>query len=221
MPVQVLLRKGGIDESRFEVKARRFALFPSYFHAEADLLKPGLAERYANVGSLSHTHSLSLTHTHTHANTHSLAHSLTRTHSLYVSFSLSLQAMALDPKTAAELTLSTVAEISAAWTTPDPGIVAAIDDLHVGTEKFLDNRIKWRRGQPLTVLEVRAYHLKQPIVVVPRPELFGCFSWVPLPEGSLPDGLAGLQPCVPEEEFQRRQMLLRERLSKLEDVVEC
>ena len=38
---QVLLRKGGIDESGFKIEANNFLLFPSFFHADPALLKPG------------------------------------------------------------------------------------------------------------------------------------------------------------------------------------
>lgn len=46
---QVLLRKGGIDEKGFDIQARELVLFPSYFHADPSLLKPGMAERYQQV----------------------------------------------------------------------------------------------------------------------------------------------------------------------------
>jgi hypothetical protein len=46
----VLLRKGGIREPTFTPKAQQFLLFPTAFHSEAQLLKPGIAERYRQVG---------------------------------------------------------------------------------------------------------------------------------------------------------------------------
>jgi hypothetical protein len=47
--LQVLLRKGGIREPTFTPKAQQFLLFPTVFHSEAQLLKPGIAERYQQV----------------------------------------------------------------------------------------------------------------------------------------------------------------------------
>lgn len=46
-----LLRKGGIKEPVFRPPGRRFLLFPTSFHTNTDLLKPGVAERYAKVSS--------------------------------------------------------------------------------------------------------------------------------------------------------------------------
>lgn len=50
-------------------------------------------------------------------------------------------------------------------------------DLHIGTPEFFQARTKWRPGKPLTVLELRAWRLAQPLQVAPCPEFFGCFSW--------------------------------------------
>lgn len=44
----ILLRKGGIKEPRFTPEADRFVIFPTSFHTEQQLLKPGAAERYAD-----------------------------------------------------------------------------------------------------------------------------------------------------------------------------
>lgn len=56
-------------------------------------------------------------------------------------------------------------------------VVAAVEALHVGSSEFLEKRTKWRRGQALTILELQAWRLKEPLVVTPKPEHFGCFSW--------------------------------------------
>ena len=85
--------------------------------------------------------------------------------------------MAMDPMTSPELRLGTVAEVTGAWATIDPSVASAVEEFHIGMAAFLDNRLKWRRGQALTVLELRAYRLSKPLVVVPLPEHFGCFSW--------------------------------------------
>jgi hypothetical protein len=47
--LQILLRKGGIREPTFTPKAQRFFMFPTSFHSEQQLLKPGMAEQYQQV----------------------------------------------------------------------------------------------------------------------------------------------------------------------------
>ncbi len=94
-----------------------------------------------------------------------------------MTLSLNAQEMHLDPKASPELHLDTFAEVTGAWATLDSAVAAAVEDLHIGTTAFLDNRLKWRKGQALTVLEVRAWRLAKPFVTVPKQEHFGCFSW--------------------------------------------
>jgi hypothetical protein len=47
--LQVLFRKGGIREPTFQPKAKRFLLFPTAFHSDAQLLKHGVAEQFHQV----------------------------------------------------------------------------------------------------------------------------------------------------------------------------
>ena len=94
-------------------------------------------------------------------------------------------------------------------------------------QAFLDGRLKWRPGQALTVLELRAYRLARPLVVRPHPRHFGCFSWLRLIEedvvgggpASLPMLLEGAAACISDGEWERRQEALRAELRGL-DVAE-
>jgi hypothetical protein len=43
------VRKGGIREPTFTPKAQRFLLFPTAFHTDPQLLKPGVAEQFHQV----------------------------------------------------------------------------------------------------------------------------------------------------------------------------
>ncbi len=115
----------------------------------------------------------------------------------------------MDPKTAAELRLTTFAEVTGAWAVQDPDVAAAFQDLHIGTEAFLEKRLKWRHGQPLTVVEIRAWRLAAPAVVEPKPEHLGCFSWIDLELGDAP---LPQRPAIPDDEFKRQQRKLREIL---------
>lgn len=42
---------------------------------------------------------------------------------------------------------------------------------------FAETRLKWRKSQPITVLELRVWRLAAPLQLPLRDELFGCFSW--------------------------------------------
>lgn len=46
----------------------------------------------------------------------------------------------MEPKAQTLLSVSVVAEVTGAWTTADPAVVSALDDLHVWTPGYLDKR---------------------------------------------------------------------------------
>lgn len=171
----VLFRKGGIREPKFRPQSSEFLLFPTAFHTQADLLKPGVAERYQ-------------------------------------------QELQLEPRQVPVLSLGTFARVTGAWTTLDPSVVSALDALHVCTQAFVDTRLKWRKSQPITVLELRAYTLPRPLQLPTREELWGCFSWVDLAEDLPPGGeiLQGAVPALSDADFAARQAHLRQQLAGLQ-----
>jgi hypothetical protein len=176
----VFLRKGGIDEKGFVVESSEFLLYPSFFHAEPTLLKPGMKERYQ-------------------------------------------EAAMIDPKSLSELLLQTYVKVTGRWATNDPEVASKISAFHIGTDEFLANRLKWRRGAPITIIELQAFKLREPIVIRPALVHFGCFSWIKLLPSDIISGSLDLNlstPSLPESEFQKRQMNLRSSLRGLAGVEE-
>lgn len=177
----VLFRKGGIKEPLFRPEAPSFLLFPTAFHSEQQLLKPGVAGRYQ-------------------------------------------EAMHFDPKAAPVLQLSYFAQLTGAWATYDAAVLQALDELHVWAPGFAETRLKWRKSQPITVMELRVWRLAAPLQLPLRDELFGCFSWVEVggaaaalqgtPGGDL--DLAGAVPVLGDEAFATRQQQLRSALKQVE-----
>jgi hypothetical protein len=222
---QILLRKGGVREGAFAPAAHAFLMFPTAFHSQTQLLKPGIAQRYEQVWCLclrwgcgadtpQHARCWSSSEsgsspTHTSSTPQ---HPHTQTHT---------QEMALQPKAMETLPLHVFATVTGAWTTRDPGVLAALDALHVYAEGFLDARLKWRSKDPLTLLELRAYRLAEPLLlpVGQEPErYFGCFSWLELPAKVVAAGPPcwTLQPALSDAEFAERQAVLREALRQLD-----
>ncbi|GBF95180.1 hypothetical protein Rsub_07893 [Raphidocelis subcapitata] len=172
----ILIRKGGIKEPKFVPEAAAFLLFPTSFHTDQQLLKPGAASKYR-------------------------------------------EALDLDPKQLPAVPLAQYAEVTGAWTTRDERVLQVLSPLHVWADAFRDTRLKWRRAQPLTLLELRAYRLEPPLQLPRCEELFGCFSWVGTP-GLAPEAVAAAVarrvPALGDAAFAERQALLRERLASLE-----
>ncbi|CAG9466991.1 unnamed protein product [Pedinophyceae sp. YPF-701] len=118
--------------------------------------------------------------------------------------------------------LRCIAALTGAWTTTDPRVLSATNNFHVWSDAFLDTRLKWRPGKPITVLELRAMLLDPEIVVPAREEHFGCFSWVDFADTapSLDDLFALGKPVLSDEAFAARQAELREELGRLEGVTD-
>ena len=69
---------------------------------------------------------------------------------------------------------------------------------------FLPHRLRWRRQQPITVLELRCRCLAPPLTAANSPDLWGCFSWVTLPAGDgSSGGRATVSTIVPNVKFER------------------
>ena len=58
--------------------------------------------------------------------------------------------------------------------------IDAIDDEHVWTPPLIDMRFNYRPQNPLYLLLVRAYRLRQPAALANTLAYAGCKSWVPL-----------------------------------------
>lgn len=127
------------------------------------------------------------------------------------------EALALEPKEATWLSLDTYVEVTGVWVTEDAGVLAALDPLHIWTQEFVEARLKWRTKQPLTLLELRAWQLQPPLDLKVEQEFFGCFSFVEIQAGlSQPVSLQGAKPALSDEEFAKRQHVLRSKLSGIE-----
>lgn len=87
----------------------------------------------------------------------------------------------------------------------------------------MPHRLRWRRKQPITVLELRCRRLAAPLQLHNYPELWGCFSWVSLPAGEgtsfetlWADGVVALT----DGDFARQQAACRRALAELEGVTQ-
>lgn len=84
-----------------------------------------------------------------------------------------------------------------------------IADFHIWTDRFAEDRLRWKKAQPLHVLLLRVYRLNEPAWVPQKPEYTGCKSWIELTD-DIPDLTA--EPAVDDEPFAKRVEMLRSLL---------
>jgi hypothetical protein len=174
---QILFRRGGVRERRFELRGGRSLLFPTTFHVNLD----GRGDQFLKNPEL-------------HAD---LAD--------------------LDIRTWATIPCEIAFEITGAWSTMDAGISQALDPWHCYGPRFIEERLS---GASMAVVEVRAYRLRDPVVLTSDDSFFGCFSWINLDGGVDLGQLEDAVACVEDDVFLQRQEQTREALRRLDDITE-
>lgn len=74
-----------------------------------------------------------------------------------------------------------------------------LDELHIWTEDYAEERLKWKRTKPLHVLILRVYKLDKPLEIPMRESYGGCKSWHELEDVST----ALMTPVLDDSEFDR------------------
>src|SRR5829696_6186447 len=87
--------------------------------------------------------------------------------------------------------------------------IDALDADHVWAPPLIDMRFNYRPDNPLYLLLVRAYRLRQPVAVENTPAYAGCKSWVPLEE---PVDTAGATPVLDDVRYDVKRRYVLERL---------
>lgn len=92
----------------------------------------------------------------------------------------------------------------------DEEVLHRLAPVHIWTERFATERLKWKKTLPLHLLLVRVYQLDEPIEVEIRPEYNSCKSWHALPESvlSLP-----AKPVLTDDEFMAHVNKVKELLT--------
>lgn len=111
---------------------------------------------------------------------------------------------------AREVEISCYAKAEADLEVTDQEQLDRIRDFHIWTDRFAEERLKWKRQKPLHVLLLRVYKLDRPVRVPVLDAYAGCKSWIRLETEPLPDAVS---PVLDDAEFERRAAEIRARLT--------
>jgi hypothetical protein len=87
--------------------------------------------------------------------------------------------------------------------------VDAIDAEHVWTAPLIDMRFNYKPQNPLYLLLVRVYRLREPVAVENTPAYAGCKSWVPLDE---PIATGGAAPVLDDVQYESRRRAILQKV---------
>ncbi|BBI32325.1 DUF1802 family protein [Cohnella abietis] len=86
-----------------------------------------------------------------------------------------------------------------------------LDKLHIWTEDYAEERLKWKKTKPLHVLILRVYKLETPQIIPMRDSYGGCKSWLHLENfeniSSLP-----MKAVLSEQQFEQQTNTVRNQL---------
>lgn len=93
----------------------------------------------------------------------------------------------------------------------DQETVDRLADYHIWTDTFTEERLKWKRKQPLHLLLLRVHKLAQPLELPMLESYTGCKSWVGT-EAFPADAIS--RPVLSDEEFERQATLIRNAIAR-------
>lgn len=133
-----------------------------------------------------------------------------------------MQDLDRDPKSEPNLILTTMAQITGAWTTTDTELLQTLQPFHIWASDFYEQRLNWRNKQPVTILELKVRETAEPIMLKSLPAYWGCFSWVDLQvQKQQSDQMwETASPVFSSEQFANLQSSLRNKLKNLERIYE-
>ena len=96
--------------------------------------------------------------------------------------------------------IRTRATVIDAYELLDAEALAALDDFHLWTASYIEERLRSRPAKPLSVLVLRAESLLEPVLIPDLPRYGRCTSWVELESDPLARGDAFL-PALTDTAF--------------------
>lgn len=103
------------------------------------------------------------------------------------------------------------AEVTDVYETLDASEVAALTPLHIMTENYAEERLRWRPKKPLYVVLVRVYRLPAVYLLPCTPAYGGCKSWVEL-ERAIP--LENITPVLDDAAYAAKRDAVRAALGR-------
>ncbi|MFC5452011.1 DUF1802 family protein [Paenibacillus aestuarii] len=82
---------------------------------------------------------------------------------------------------------------------------------HIWTENFTEERLKWKRSNPLHIMLLRVHKLEQPLHIPIEQAYLGCRSWIQV-QASLPSDIA-MTPVLSDSQFAAQADEIKRRLA--------
>ncbi|WP_246313319.1 DUF1802 family protein [Paenibacillus foliorum] len=109
-----------------------------------------------------------------------------------------------------DVSIQCYAELAEDILVKDQEQLSRLGGLHIWTDTFADERLKWKRTQPLHVMLLRVYELTAPAQLPILPLYNGCKSWIQLESDTL--NSMERKPVLNDTAFQKAIEEIKEAL---------
>ena len=112
---------------------------------------------------------------------------------------------------AGRVIIDTWAQLTELFEVTEPWQVEAVAPHYCWSQRYAEERLRWRPRKPLLIMAVRVYLLAEPRDVESLPEYGGCKSWLRLAEDV---SLAGKTAAMGDAEYATRLAAIRTALER-------
>ena len=153
----LLLRKGGIMEYRkgFEVKHNEFLLYPTFEHQSVESIKVEYKEKLKEI--------------------------LEEQNKYYYYYNNNRKEIDKDNKnfnTSSNNIIKLLAKVEDVIEISDKLILSELRDYHIWSDEYVTMRMNYNPSKPMSILLLRIYKLRKPLIVDINDTWAGCKSWI-------------------------------------------
>ena len=148
----ILLRKGGIMEYRqgFEIKHEKFFLFPTFEHQAEDAIKEKYRKSFKDI----------------------------ETEAVTVVEENQQDKKEGNDNRNNQVQIKLFAQVIYSKEFYDKKMLEKLDNYHIWTEEYIKKRMEYNPKKPMSILLLRVYKIKQPIILNYKDAWIGCKSWI-------------------------------------------
>ena len=147
----LLLRKGGILEYRkgFEVKHNEFLLYPTFEHQSMNSIKTEYKEKLNEIVD---------------QNKHIIKNEINGNDKNYGIHNTNIIKLLAKVEDVVEIT--------------DKTILSNLKDYHIWSDEYVMMRMNYNPNKPMSILLLRIYKMKDPLIIDIKDQWSGCKSWI-------------------------------------------
>lgn len=109
-----------------------------------------------------------------------------------------------------QVRITAYAEVTEDIEITDIDMLHRLEEHHIWTEDYAEERLKWKRTKPLHMLILRVYKLDAPVIIPMLDGYGGCKSWLWIEDmSSLP-----MKPVMSDNAFQQQVDVIKSDINK-------